>query len=323
MLVGTSDNNRFSLKDSGIFVYGYGGRGRLIGEDLAQAGYDLKGYIDRDPARYPEESLPIYTLDDFAKMGFPSRTVIIVSLQSGMQHDPIAAKLNEKGFGNIVYCPIALCASYEYRHDMRAVYQKVISGEFDTIGDIPTYSVDKEASEHKIIRKSSGHVSFWCPLSMIHHCSYGMRLENEGISPEHYEILKKYSDCTIDGYRPYRDLYRYLDGEDVDISEYFKACEVNKERREEWLRSRAELYEVFNDALIHDLTFFTDSPTPCIWDEGPGTCGGGFLVIDEGATRAHFLVHKGYKEIPVTVSASDWKGMIENAKKDQHSASVL
>ena len=298
--------DRFYLENSPIIVYGYRGRGKQIGKALEKSGYDLVGYVDRDAGCFDDTHIPVYTFDGFLSKDLSGKTVIIVSLQSGMLHDGIAQMFASEGFLNILYCPMELSYSYEYRQTVRSAYQKVISGEFGEVGAVPVYMRDEEATKHRVIRKSDGYVSFWCPVSDIKCCSPGLKMEKDRFSPQICSILAGYEGCTIDRYSPYSNLYRYLDGENVDIDDYLALCGICEENREEWMKSRAKLYDVFNDALVHDLTFFTDSPSPCIWYEITGQ-GEECLILDEGTTRAHYLIHKGYDEIPIIVTTSDYE----------------
>ena len=101
-------------------------------------------------------------------------------------------------------------------------------------------------------------------------------------------------------------MFRWLKGEkNVPLEAYIDAVE-KKSNKKEWLRSREKLYELYNDALKYDTTFFTEAPSPALWHKEENK-----FCLTEGATRGMFLISNNYECIPISVAMEDFTGYIE------------
>ena len=94
--------------------------------------------------------------------------------------------------------------------------------------------------------------------------------------------------------------------ETVDISPYVECIDFYRaktpERVEYILKDRREMIEVFEDALKYDMLFFTDAPSEVLYN-AQGKC----FTMKDGLHRSHFLIDKGYKEVPVIVTRTDFE----------------
>lgn len=197
-----------------------------------------------------------------------------------MEHENIAKMFSQHGMCKLIYLHMNVEGSYQERQQMRKCYKSICNYCFEDIKGIPIYNKDKKEinkSIYKVIDNDiEEKISFWCPISYINN-------------------IKS---------KPYLELYKWLNGESADIEDYL--FYVNRtEESEQWLKSRKDLYEIYLDALKYDTIFFTDAPSPCKWDDG------GYFCIQEGMTRANFLVHKGYEMVPVVTSREDYNKSID------------
>ena len=271
-------NNLYKFtKNSQILIYGCGIIGREICKSLKKDGYCVVGFIDK---RYKEVSIldgvPVYGLEEINLIHSIKDLLVIISLMNGMEHELIAQKLAEKGAQNIVYLPMHLSGSYEDRKKMRNIYKKIICHSFNEVVYIPVYEKKTKYLSHThLIDMNEENSIFWCPIEDV---------ELNGLDVT-YELL-----------------FKWLDGEAVDITDYLILVgRDSRELKTQWLESRKKLYDIYNDSLQYDLTFFSDAPSLVKWNSS-----GSFSVID-GLTRMVFLIYKGYREVPVLSSLSDYQ----------------
>lgn len=284
--------------NSKVIIYGCGDIGRNTAQELITQGYNIAAFVDRNAKQIRKwKGIPVIDLVQMADIDKIDEYIVLVMLHNGMSHEPVALECHRHGAVNIVYLPMHVSRSYEDRFIMRRIYKYLHSYQFELVKNVPVYAMpDNNIEDSKIIDiYASGDIAFWCPIEKI--------------------IVIAEDLCGIKNFNPYVDFFRWLKGENINIDSYLRCTGRYSEKlRVNWLEERKELYGIYLDALKYDLTFFTDAPSPCIWNPE------GFFTFEEGLTRASFLISEGYEEIPICVSEADYyawkeykKGVVVNA----------
>ena len=248
-------------------------------------GYNVKGFIDRNANEIKLcNDLPVYLTINISEV-LDKEDIVAIILNNGMHHDTVADSIFQNGINKIIYSPMKINFSYEYRQLLRRKYRMLIRGIYENVIDIPTYNKIKE-NHIRIINAENKNICFWCPISSI-------------------KVVKLYL-----------DLFKYLRNQPVDLRLYLSHIHKNlpnlknsQELTNQWLESRKELFQIYEDAIKYDILFFTDAPSMVSWSEK------GYFIILDGNTRAHYLIDKGYDFIPVITSKEDfesWKNINSN-----------
>lgn len=291
----TSLTPTFTLdKSIPILIYGAGEQGRNICRLLNESGYLMQGFIDKAWTQTTLlDEIPLYPISCFIreKNRFLN-SIIILSLQNGLQHEKTARYLGDKGFIKLVYLPMHIGQDLETRSILRKAYRNILNGAFDAVGKIPFYS---DCSSLIItIEKTERYTVFWCPVDML-------RIAGDDSPP-----------ICVQEPGPYTELIKYLQGEQANIELYLDMQKrLNRHSRDQLLEDRKELFQVYEQAFRYEQSFFTDSPARVIWNPS-----GWFQVLD-GLHRIHFLLHKGYQAVPVYAVNQDYHAFLqENNYKD-------
>lgn len=308
-------------KDSQILIYGCGAVGQSIAKALINEKYRLCGFIEKDGDSTKRwEGIPILGPSHLGNLPNLENYIAFVTLNNGMLHDQIAYHLYKSGISHIIYSPMQSCYSYEGRQMMRKAYKRLFHKDFAQIKNIPSYAFLNERavlSNFEIIDDStSGVISFWCPIKDIR-CNIFENFDFLPPEAQKYMVpeLLKYQGQALEQCVPYINLFKWLRGEKVDLLSYLHITgHYLPEEHNQWLKSRKELFLIYEDALKHDLIFFTDAPSTVFWNPK-----GHFHLLD-GMTRASYLISVGYLSVPVCVSTEDyykWRIYKESLRKDK------
>lgn len=275
-----------------ILIYGCGDLGKKFFTRLSD-NYTIAGFIDEkaEMLRVVNNAYEIFSLKQAACIGSKNEYIVIVALHDGMQHDIVAAKLYKMGYDKIIYSPMKVIISYSYRQQMKTIYRSALNGTITSMDKVlqqRRFLCESEKySAEKIIDIGESTVSFWCDVNLV-------TVELDGKM------------CKLERFQPYVDLFRWLKGEkNVSLEAYIDATE-KKSNKNEWLRSREKLYELYKDALKYDTIFFTEAPSPALWHKEENK-----FCLTEGITRGMFLISNNYECIPISVTMEDFTGYIE------------
>lgn len=293
-------------EDSRILIYGCGNLGKNIADQLLNKKYNIVAFVDRNALQIVKwNDIPVISISKMKGIDELEDYVILVALNNGMSHDQVALDLYKHGARKIIYSPMYVRFNYEQRKVMRRIYRYLCNYDFELIKNVPLYMENNVSTGNSpvIDISKSGNVSFWCAIENLRGVSE-MTI-NQNLTEEYQEyarpILMQYQECKIQEFTPYINLFKWLRGENVDLDSYLRCTgRYQEKKRAVWLEDRKKLYEVYLDALRHDTTFFTDAPSPCIWNSK------GYFTFTEGLTRAFFLISEGYSEVPICVSKEDY-----------------
>lgn len=291
-------------KNSTIWIYGAGSIGKSYCHRLLKSGYNVVGFLDKN-ANYMTEICGRKVLSPDVAEGIVSEdTIVIISLRNGLQQENVAEGLAEIGLRKLIYLPMHIKQALSIRKQYRLNYARLISGDFAHIRQVPIYGYGAVCPGYVIVEQNNEKVVFWCNITDLHTAAFV-----EAELPQRWEInlsiVNKYIDRKIEELYPYVELFRYLGGERADINSYMEMQgRVTQEQRNQLLDDRRMLYKVYEDAYKYEMNFFTESPSICTWNEK------GYFNISDGMHRAVYLISKGYTEVPVAVTKSDFEKYI-------------
>lgn len=293
--------------NSNIWIYGAGEKGKEYCIELQKQGYKVVGFLDEHLNETEKIcGLCIYHLGNFVCTD-KDRAIIILSLRNGMEQERVAKELVKLGFNKLLYLPMKMEQSLFDRRMYRENYARLCCYNFANIKKVPLYS--KNDTNIIVINKSNGKISFWCPIVWLH--SF-LECENE-IKKRwkiDIDISNYYRDKRIEEIYSYRRLFCFLEKGEADISDYMKMLgRITEEQQKSFIEDRKELYAVFEQAYKYDMSFFTDSPSLCTWNNN------GYFNMYDGMHRAQYLMSKGYREVPILVTEKDflkYKNMSNN-----------
>jgi len=213
-----------------------------------------------------------------------------------MEHESIANMLNNYGIEKIIFIPMHVNYDYKTRAKMRLIYKSICGLDFCN-KTINKYNIFKNLNgKYKIIEFGKEFVSLWFPANLI---MTGSKDRAAQRYKESNREINGFFDKPITECKPYLDLYRWIKDKNIDLSDYLFVTN-REEEKDEWLSSRIELYNVYEDALEFDLSFFSESPCECIVKNNT-------VYIYDGMTRTHFLISKGFELVPIRLSIDDYR----------------
>ena len=301
------EQNYFNLdRNSEIWIYGADVIGEHYGLELLKQGYQVKGFIDINAGNIVELCGRKVLSPDAVAEVVPKDAIVIISLRNGLQHDKVVAQLAKTGLHKFIYLPMQIRQSLFARRKYRENYARLRDCDFSHIKQIPVFYNKSKALGCIVIAHNFGKVAFWCEINMLN-SGKTVEVKNEVIKrwEINEEVINQYIDRKIEEMYPYINLFRYLKGEEVDISSYMEMQgRKTPEQIQELLEDRKMLYQVFEQAYKYEMNFFTDSPSVCVWNER------GYFNVQDGIHRAQYLISKGYKEVPIVVTRADFEKYI-------------
>lgn len=303
--------NHFDLKKSSIiWIYGAGNIAENYCRELLKAGYNVGGFLDRN-AHLMTEICGRKVLSPYEAEKIVSEdTVVIISLRNGLQQDAVAEKLASVGLDKIIYFPMHMKQSLFTRRQYRQNYRCLLNYDFAHIKEVPIFGYEVYYPDYVIIRQDKERVAFWCKIDDLYSASF-VEAETQKMWQINENMMNQYVDRRIVEIVPYVELFRYLRGEQADIDSYMEMQgRVTQEQREKFFCDRKMLYEVYEQAYKFEMSFFTDLPSICIWNEK------GYFNMQDGMHRAQYLISKGYTEVPVIVTNKDFEKYIMSGAKE-------
>lgn len=281
---------------------------------VQKKGMQVCAFLDRNAADIGQmEDIPVYTLEEWEC----SRDVIvIILLQNAMQHRGIVEKLYEKGIEQIVFFPMSTDGlNAEKAIRLRRIYNQCVRLAFDSeIPEIPTVSelAQSTGKYEPIIDRYEQEITLWCPIELCYSINDASRngIWRNDYTPEGRDKLRKYTyDKNIYGLQLYWELFDYLYGESDECPQYLNVygrqnhIRTNGNDDAELLANRYKLLKIYEDEICREngLSFFEDSPADAVVGEK------GKVIIRDGWHRSIFLARRGYKWIPVRITAEEYQ----------------
>lgn len=305
----------FSLNGkSKLVIYGASAMAGEWSKCVQKKGMRVCAFLDRNAADIRQrEAVPVYTLEEWE---CSPDAIVIILLQNAMQHRGIVEKLYKKGIERIVFFPMSTGGlNAEKAIVLRRIYNQCVRLAFDSeIREIPTVSelVQSTGKYEPIIDRYEQEITLWCPIELCYSISDASRngIWRNDYTPESRDKLRKYTyDKNIYGLQLYWELFDYLYGEIDECPQYINVygrqshIRTNGHDDAELLANRYNLLKVYEDEICREngLSFFQDSPADAVVGER------GKVIIRDGWHRSIFLARRGYKWIPVRITAEEYQ----------------
>lgn len=311
-------------KDAKLVVYGASEMARIWAEKIQKKGFDVCAFLDGDAKSIEQVmGIPVITLEEWE---YPSDAIIIIMLKNATQHREVARHLYEKGVDQIIFFPMSTHGlNMKNVSRLRKVYNQCIRQSFDSeIPGIPFFGelLEERDKSEAIIYQCSKEVVLWCPVELCY-----------SISGVDRDVIW-YSDCTEDArllqmkyvfnkniynLLPYWELLDFCYGEIEECPLYLKVFGKSTQNRKEiyddvrLLADRSRLVQLYEEEICKHkgISFFEESPADALMGEK------GKVVIRDGWHRSIFLARRGYKWIPVRITADEYESFFNNVAAEK------
>lgn len=305
----------FSLnRKSKLVIYGASAMAGEWSKSIREKEICVCAFLDRNAADIGRiEDVPVYTMEEWDGSG---DEIVIILLQNAMQHREIAGKLYKKGVERIIFFPMRTGGlNTEKAFELRRIYNQCVRLAFDSeIREIPTVGelVQNTGKYESIIDRYGQDVILWCPIELCYSANGDSRkgIWQNDFTLEGQEKARKYlHDKNIYGLQPYWELFNYLYGEIDECPQYINVygrqnrIHTNGYDDRELLENRCKLLKIYEEEICREngISFFEDAPADAVVDEK------GKVVIRDGWHRSIFLARRGYKWIPVRITAEEYQ----------------
>lgn len=306
-------------KDAKLVVYGASEMARIWTENILKKGFDVSVFLDGNAKSIEQVmGIPVFTLEEWDAS---SDALVIIMLKNATQHLEIARRLYEKGVDQVIFFPMSTNGlNMERVSRLRKVYNQCIRQSFDAeIPDIPFLGelLEERDKSEAVICQYSKEIVMWCPVELCY--SIG-RMDRDVIwysdCTEEARLLQtKYVfDKNVYNLLPYWELldfcYGKIEGCPLYLKIFGKAAQNKKDIYDDGklLADRSRLVQLYEEEICKHkgISFFEESPADAVMGEK------GRVIIRDGLHRSVFLVRRGYKWIPVRITADEYERFFNN-----------
>ena len=302
------DRTYFDIKkNTPIYLYGASTLGISAAGLLLKNGFNLRGVIDRRAKELEYEGFEVITVEEFYGRPDYKEVVVIICFNNGNLHETVAAELFSMGVKKMLYLPMKKGRTLEDRHIRRVAWRDMTSEAHIEISEIPECTSldfgDYLTANLRVIRRTEGKVTFYCPAEFIHSQTRKVQLETAALPiASGIDGFAKYQDAPIEGMEHYLELFDCLSGKRQDAPLYLSLMRGDDEdAQKKLLEDRRALYFEYEESFRFDPFFFADAPAAAAFNEK------GYINIIDGMHRIIYLYTKGCTEMPVMMSASEFE----------------
>ena len=298
-------------KNYNYIIYGTGGDGLKLFDNLKKIGISVTGYIDkRADEIHSIKNVPVWTMKKFCDLNFcVDKTIIIISIKNVYQHSHIALDLAKKGYKNIIYKPlkIILGQSEDFNLNILSeVFDKLLYGN-DIDNDIELIKTDEkiniEFKDKFIINESDNMVTCFLPIELLFN----------------YNNEESFKDINMMAFFPLVELYEaFLNSNNIYYNERLenyiiyasdwlkdKEVKLTDKLKESFINSRYEVFNQMQNIIDINFSYFIEyAPRIKL------SCGTHFNLTSSGRNRIAYLIAKGYKHVPVKMTNTDYNNWI-------------
>lgn len=300
-------------KDTTFYLYGYTYSAKEAYEALAEAGYSVRGYIDRNAQLYRDKcKIPMYSVEELEDLE-KTNVVVIILLRNVVSHEEVAKFLASKGFVYILYLPSAMNLVAQHENALRTIYNLLSAGyASDIVGkNIPPYNecfFYSNDARKCFVSETVNTMVVRCPWTLAYCPTLEWRRDNEHVKRGIDKIWDE-NDIPIVAQRLYAGLIEYhgnLLDETDGINFYIQHRKTQMSYAEETssakeLKNRILILDMMEEKFNEGLEYYENAPAEAVWNSK------GYFNIVDGAHRCHFLMSKGMKYVPIRISKKDYE----------------
>jgi len=306
-------------RESGIFLYGIGTLGSIVGRYLLEAGFRVLGYIDQRAGEIPSlYGVACYSIEKARTRIDKEQDVIFIVIKDVFEHENIKDFWFSEGFRRIVYKPLAVIdgAGNDWEKRISDVYDRLVKKELPKQMETPLVEERKHAAAKRIAAADGERCTVYIPIELIY-------------TNRNRDGAYDWGDISIHALVPHLRLFRFFSGDlTCSSASYLAFCRENARRdrvetTEAWsrnvLRNRYHVFTQMERYLASDRSFFVRNAPEAEWNEK------GFFNLKSGKHRAAFLAAKGMPEIACTIAKEDlqkWEAFMtaEGGERDPEEA---
>lgn len=292
-----------------IMLYGFSTRGIPVYEQMKSAGYDVKGFFDRNAVKLRARGQEnIWTVEEYS-IGDKEETVVVICFENAIEQNKVAEYLYENGFCKIVYLPIGM----EYRQSpasqMREIYNFLLEERYKLLKEIPEYEeLRAEGNAGNIIKKGNGRYTIWMPIEYVYTDNI-IRIpyaEEKQKNKEFINFVHQFMDIPLYMNHIYLSLYRCFLGQGELDENYFRFQNLEDRRTDfelykaRLLKDRYQLFCIFEQEYNRGSSFFVDSAPRAVWNEK------GYFNLTDGHHRSAFLYVMGCTSLPIVITENEY-----------------
>lgn len=292
-----------------IVLYGYSTRGIPVYEQMKSAGYDVKGFFDRNAVKLRARGQEnIWTVEEYS-IGDKEEAVVVICFENAIEQNKVAEYLYENGFSKIVYLPMGM----EYRQSpasqMREIYNFLLEERYELLKGIPEYEeLCAEGNAGNIIKKDNGRYTIWMPIEYVYTDNI-IRIpyaEEKQKNKEFINFVHQFMDIPLYMNHIYLSLYRCFLGQGELDENYFRFQNLEDRRTDfelykaRLLKDRYQLFCIFEQEYNRGSSFFVDSAPRAVWNEK------GYFNLTDGHHRSAFLYVMGCTSLPIVITENEY-----------------
>lgn len=296
-------------KNTPIILYGYSTRGVPVYEQMKTAGYDVKGFFDRNAVKLRKGGQEnIWTVEEYGNRE-KEAVVIVICFENAIEQNKVAEFLYKNGFYKTVYLPMGMEYRQSAARQMREVYNFLLEERYELLKEIPEYEeLHAESNAGNIIKKDNGRYTVWMPIEYVYTDNV-IRIpyaEEKQKNQEFIHFVHEYMDIPLYMNHIYLSLYRFFLGQGELDENYFRFQDL-EDRKEDFepykarlLKDRYQLFCIFDQEFNRGDAFFVDSAPRAVWNEK------GYFNLTDGHHRSAFLYVMGYTSLPIVITENDY-----------------
>lgn len=282
--------------DTPLIIYACTDRNQALAELLSAAGYNPVAFFDRRAKEIRSfAGLPVFTAEGSPfSQGEKERLVVMICMQSLVQHETVADTLLRIGYRRLVGLIPAKFVPEGAQGYMYDIYNSLLIGDYSNLKGVPECFLEwpRDAS---FTPRSIGNWTIWVPVERCYSISRDDFISYHPDAPAwQIERLSASFSRTISDLPLYDGLFDWLETGTGDIESYLDAFAGDGHQSRENLKSdRRQLYSRFCEEFVNGISFFEHSPATAKSD------GHGGYIITDGIHRCIFLLRKGCNRLPV------------------------
>ncbi len=282
-----------------LLLYGAGEVGQKTAKILSNAGYHIAGFLDQKKTG-TIDGYKLFKPDEIDK---PFEFTVVICLANGNIHKEVAQKLFIIGYQYLVCLPLGFEIDDALKRKITRNYNDVIEGQKKTL-----YAIEKADLTYDVLIHQKDILENWMPEE-----KRVFWIQKEIVFSESKEKYpgdvtrlpddESLYDRPVSLRKPYYVLYDYFSGQNDNVDEYFNIYKttIGEVEKKRILKERIELYKVMKQELAKsNFSYFEQGAPEVEWNNG------GYFNLVGGHHRTTFLIHEGFRCVPVRVNKNDY-----------------